>query len=63
MEADGCDRDSAAVPRRREVTYQATRLRLKKQPHHYILRVGVVGEGAVVEHDLVECLGAYLGDL
>lgn len=32
-------------------------------PHHYVLGVGIVGEGAVVKHDLVEHLGADLRDL
>lgn len=34
----------------------------REEPHHYILRVGVVGEGAVIKHDLVEGLGADLSD-
>lgn len=31
--------------------------------HHYILGVGIIGERAVIKHDLVEHLGADLGDL
>lgn len=33
------------------------------QSHHYILRVGVIGKGAVVKHDLEESLGTDLSNL
>lgn len=32
-------------------------------PYHDVLGVGVIGEGAVIKHDLVEHLGADLCDL
>lgn len=36
---------------------------IKLHSHHYILRVGIIGEGAIIKHDLVERLGADLSDL
>lgn len=49
----------AAPTRRRPIRSVS----IETQSHHYILRVGVVGEGAVVEHDLVEGLGTDLSNL
>lgn len=34
-----------------------------RHPHHYVLGVRIVGEGAVIKHDLVEHLGGDLRDL